>query len=136
MNSVQRARGARPVVVLLLFLLASCNYRVDKSEPPAGSGGVGRGENPASVPAYATVQSEVFERHCTSCHGGAGGVNLESYGNVKKNLNQIADAVMSGRMPKRDSLSAKEKELLFSWIGSGAPEFAVTQAREDQGRPQ
>jgi len=74
---------------------------------------------------YAIVKEKIFEPHCTECHGNKGGVNLETYANVKLNLNDIARTTVEQKtMPKNGALAKDEITLLSEWIKAGAPEFA------------
>ena len=72
---------------------------------------------------YQTVNKEIFQPKCISCHGVSGGVNLESYAEVKKHLSAIERTVIVDKtMPKNGSLSNGQRELLAAWIRAGAPE--------------
>ncbi|MBI3535303.1 MAG: hypothetical protein HY072_07440, partial [Deltaproteobacteria bacterium] len=72
---------------------------------------------------YQMVHEKVFAVHCIFCHGNAGGVNLESYINVKKNLSAIENVTLVVKtMPKNGVLTTSESTLLSAWIKAGAPE--------------
>jgi mono/diheme cytochrome c family protein len=71
---------------------------------------------------YEFVRKKVFLPSCVTCHGSSGGVNLESYENVKKNLSAIGQAALVKEiMPKNGTLSAKQRDVLATWILAGGP---------------
>ncbi len=77
--------------------------------------------------AFANVYGRVIRPNCVGCHGNGGGINLESYANVKANLSKIYQAAITERkMPKAPNapLSANDLGLLNAWIQAGAPETA------------
>ncbi|MGE0763734.1 MAG: hypothetical protein AB7N80_10695 [Bdellovibrionales bacterium] len=79
-------------------------------------------EEKATMMNFMFINSRILEAKCTSCHGNSGRVNLESYESVKLNLKKIQTSVFIERtMPKRGSLTAEEKRLLWNWIKIGAP---------------
>lgn len=68
------------------------------------------------------LNQSVFLPKCASCHGTSGGINLESYADIVKNLPDIKNSVfITQTMPKKDFLSEDEKRLLWNWIEMGAP---------------
>lgn len=68
------------------------------------------------------LNQSVFLPKCVSCHGNSGGISLESYADVVKNLSEIKRSVFIAQtMPKKDFLSDEEKRLLWNWIEMGAP---------------
>lgn len=73
-------------------------------------------------PVYQTVAEAVFKPRCTACHGTKGGVNLESYAEVKSNLTLVKAVIASDEMPPGSPLSPEQKTLLQKWIQAGAPE--------------
>lgn len=86
---------------------------------------------PGSI-SYEDVRTGVFATSCVRCHSvknPEGGVKLDSYAEVKRNLAEvIKSALIEKSMPKNKELSKNQYELLLNWIGSGAPEKA-------EGRP-
>lgn len=81
----------------------------------------------ASELTYASVYERVLRPNCVSCHGNAAGVNLETYENVKTNLQKIYEAVLVRRkMPKAPAppLTPDQLGILNAWIKAGAPETA------------
>lgn len=84
---------------------------------------------------YATVSKLVIADKCLTCHSAANPkgkcpsspnpeekVKLESYADVLKNVSCIGKDVEEGSMPKRDSLSEWQKDLILGWLAIGAPE--------------
>lgn len=71
---------------------------------------------------YATIKATVIEPKCVGCHGGAGGVDLDSYANVKAHLAKVDTMVSSNKMPPKKPLDPALKDQLLNWIQSGAPE--------------
>ncbi len=68
------------------------------------------------------IYQNILVPNCVSCHGNAGGINLETYSNVKRNLSQIRRSVFDEHsMPKRSALTTKELAILWTWIEMGAP---------------
>lgn len=110
----------------LVFLIAlgsfSCSYRIDKN--PATS---------ESMPSftkgelsYALVDQYVLAPKCIQCHGNSGGINLENYSEVKRNIRGVeAAALVTFAMPKSPvtALSEAQRAMLQDWISIGAPEF-------------
>ena len=69
--------------------------------------------------------------NCTFCHGAPGsnmgGLNLETYANVKANIVAINQAVISKKvMPPSGPLADADLKLLSAWISAGAPENVPT----------
>lgn len=91
--------------------------------------------NPPPQPSgtnYQTVNSQVLQPYCLSCHSAAGGnragINLESYSNVLKNITAVKSTINSGSMPRGTTLSASQKKLILDWIAAGAPQTAAKTA--------
>jgi uncharacterized membrane protein len=109
--------------VAVLFLTASCSYRLDKQ----GASDAGVGGPTAEMMArisYADV-STIFQNRCVTCHGSSGGVNLESLASARTALARIRQStIIEHRMPKSPgaSLSDEERMTLWAWIDAGAPE--------------
>ena len=111
--------------------------------PVAASPAPGPGQGPAPAPApdldpsnpeemdpsldWATVSGLVIEPSCVGCHSNPsnkGGVNLETYRNTLRDLEDVKEAVEKDEMPLRSSLTAQQKKLILDWIAAGAPEFS------------
>lgn len=72
---------------------------------------------------YKLVHREVFQPRCIACHGASGGVNLQSYGQVKANLKAIKRAALVNKtMPPDGPLTARQRNILSKWIALGAPQ--------------
>ena len=111
------------LIVIFSFGLVGCNlnrasqaplYLKPKDPLPAEA---------LSELSYIGITQKIFVPKCISCHGDSGGVNLESYSEVVKNLWLIKKAVLIEKtMPKNDSLTTEELSYLSNWIEIGAPE--------------
>lgn len=108
------------------FSLLGCGY--SHTQLPNSSQdrqGLGTPADPSKID-YSLVQSQIFSAHCTKCHsvgaGNKGGVNLESYQNIKALIQTIAGEVNGNSMPPSGPLPDTDKALLNSWIDAGAPE--------------
>jgi mono/diheme cytochrome c family protein len=109
--------SAFAAVLTLLSLAACSSYQEKEAKGLPGSSGNG-------TVSYQTVHEKVFAPNCLACHGNSGGVNLESYASVKRNLKMIEKVVFKTKtMPKGKTLGSTESELLLSWIKAGAPEI-------------
>ncbi len=81
---------------------------------------------------YSFISSRILEPKCTSCHGTAGNINLESYEAVILHLKGIKKSVFQERtMPKKGALTAEEKRLLWGWIEMGAPRESASLPPEE-----
>lgn len=106
---------------------AGCNYSSNKTPLNFQQGKSGLESIPAgTIVSYSVIHTSIMQPKCIECHssagGDAGGINLENYENVAANLGIIKGEVASDSMPKnRGKLTAKQKELLFTWIDAGAP---------------
>lgn len=117
------------LLLLTSLYLSGCNYNLSKvplsfqeglSDIPEGT-----------ILSYQTLNSKIIGPRCLECHSNSGGnsgdVNLESYEKVMGQLGDIKDSVESNRMPKnRAKLSARELNLLVTWINAGGPRDGVT----------
>lgn len=80
-----------------------------------------------SIIHFSTDIKPIFDTHCNSqsgCHGSVniGSISLESYDNIKDNINDILTRIKTGNMPKNnvkleDCLIAKIQE----WKNIGTP---------------
>lgn len=77
-------------------------------------------------PIFSEVFSLVIGPKCATCHsiagGNRGGLNLETYDNVKAQIALVKDAVGAGWMPPRSRppLTPDERDLVLKWIEQGA----------------
>lgn len=107
-------------VFLTLLLLSGCSYL--SPSDPMSTGSVLTPQQKAQL-SFESVQKTVFQQSCTSCHGSAGGINLESYESIKNNIVAIERSVFKTKtMPKGNSLSADQMAVLKAWIEMGTPE--------------
>ena len=118
------ARLVQPFIVfpILLLALGGCTFFHDKTlsgDSLLNGSGVVDG---AKI-SFQTVRQQVFAPNCISCHGNSGGVNLENYSSVIRNLARIEKAALIDKtMPRDRQLGGGESNLLNAWIQAGAPE--------------
>lgn len=96
---------------LALVILGGCNSLEDKT-----GGAQDRVQTAGSID-FALVRERIFEPRCLSCH-----VQYGTYQGVRAEMEVIAKAVDSNRMPKGTPLQQPLKDLLRDWIQDGAPE--------------
>jgi len=85
------------------------------------------GEQPPVVeagPNFQIIRSQILQPKCLKCHSGAGagGVSLDSYDSVVRNLSSVEAAVTQGFMPPRGPMERDLQDLLIKWIKLGAPQ--------------
>jgi len=73
---------------------------------------------------YANVNEKVFQESCVRCHGTSGGIGLETYTDVKANIDLVTSEVVNGDMPPSGALSSDLRALVQAWSDAGAPEQA------------
>lgn len=108
----------------MFFILVSCNYRIDKMD---SSGPVSSPRELMETVSFQQVKKEVFAPKCISCHGNAGGVNLESHASAHKHMDSIRRSVLQTKsMPKApvNPLNDHQLELITAWVDAGGPEHA------------
>ncbi|KYG70704.1 hypothetical protein AZI85_01875 [Bdellovibrio bacteriovorus] len=110
------------LIISMFSVFSGCHYKISKDSAVVDDGNVGAGQVD-----FAIVMSEVIAPKCLECHssagGNRGGVNLETYANVKAEIAAIQSTVANNSMPlNRQPLSARQKALLNKWIEAGAPE--------------
>lgn len=114
--------------VFLLFLgisMVGCNYTKLKQSPEDGALKFSLPSEKISELSYSMLNQKIFVPKCISCHGNAGGISLETYADVVKNINLINKVVFQEKtMPKKGSLSDEELSYLWNWIKLGTPEQA------------
>ena len=114
----------------LTLIFVSCNYSIPNIQNGVSGNQVLNAVPIGSIPSYQTVATAIFTPKCLSCHssggGNAGGVNLETYASVTSHLAAVSSSITSGSMPKNSApLTAREKEILLSWIDAGGPLNAI-----------
>lgn len=111
---------------LISLLLVGCNY--SRLKDASLDGDNSRFSLPIDQRAdlsYSYVSQKVLGPKCISCHGGSGGVSLESYQSVLQHLGNIKKVVFQTQtMPKNGGLNQQEMSILWTWIDMGAPELA------------
>lgn len=106
--------------LLTLGTLSGCgNYEEFKEDPS----GAFQGRADASTLTFNEVLEQVIAPKCLKCHG-----NYDQYDAVVADLSTITRTVRTNSMPKDGPLSDSEKQILFSWIFSGAPQGQVRPA--------
>ena len=109
----------RNLLFLCAFGLGGCGYW-SRSNPQVEGFKPLTAEEKLSL-SYEAIKP-VIEKRCGSCHGTSGGVNLETYENVMKNLAAVKRTVLvTGEMPPRRQITQRELQMLESWIEMGAP---------------
>jgi len=120
------------VLSIALLLLVGCDESPDPGplQPDAGPGFDG------PVPTYHEDVAPLIARECLSCHveGGIGPFELDSYAEVERHGEVVAEAVMIGYMPPwlpdrecrqyahERGLSTEEREVFDHWVAGGMPE--------------
>lgn len=115
-------------ILFVCFFLSACGYNntevLEGGVPLPGEGGAGN-NGPVD---FKMINSQVLQPYCFRCHsqagGNKGGINLETYSQVKPKISRIKGAIESGFMPQNSTLPAGPKSMLIAWINSGAPESA------------
>ncbi len=105
-----------------LLLLSACNSyeakdHTDHAQVPLAK---------ASLD-FNLIQARILKSECIMCHsdasGNAAGVNLETYANVKKFIEDVQQTVVVEKtMPPGKPISNEDQQLLINWISNGAPE--------------
>ncbi len=113
------------IYIFLSFVMLGCNYTKLKQTSADQNLNFSLPEEKLSELSYSLISQKIFLPKCVSCHGNSGNVNLESYGDITRNIALIKKTVFDERtMPKRGSLTEEELSYLWSWIKIGAPEQA------------
>ncbi len=125
----------KKTIILLILGLSGCNYTALHDPLPLPSEGeaeqcVPTGNLESSI-TYLQIRDEVLAPKCVSCHSSsfsAGGVNLDNYASAKIHASRILFTVENNQMPRGPNgpLLPAEKEKVFLWVTSGAPENLPT----------
>jgi uncharacterized membrane protein len=110
--------------LFLFFNLVACNYNRVHGEAPDKAAKLE--EMSAASFDYASVQFAVISPKCLNCHsasgGNKGGLNLETYPQVRANMNRIYFRAIEKRDMPAEGLPQASFDLLKSWLEAGAPE--------------
>jgi hypothetical protein len=112
-------KGALSAFVLMMLTVSGCSFRELKQDVPTIIA-----VKPGSID-FKLISTVVFEPRCVDCHGAKGGVSVESYPEVLRNLQAIKGVIENQEMPPRVPLTTDEQNLILQWIADGAPESVV-----------
>lgn len=125
---------SKTIILLFVNLVFSCNYYKNSGSqvvPQINSEDV---TTLAIYNNYASINTFVLSNQCLSCHseasGNKGGLNLETYIQIKSNLNQIMYRVLETKDMPPNPLPETQFNLLKYWLESGAPEHNTTNGPE------
>ncbi|MGB0888502.1 MAG: c-type cytochrome [Vicingaceae bacterium] len=110
------------IIVSSVIFVSSCSYNKDLPEPEVIT------ENEENVPVtYTDDVQAIMTNNCTGCHGGSGGVNLNTYAQVKAQADAgrlLARAIngAGGPMPQGGLMPQATRDVLQAWLDQGAPE--------------
>ncbi len=122
--------------LFLSFALLGCNYTNLKQTAADDSQKFSLPEESVQALSYSVISQKIFSSRCVSCHGNSGNINLESYTEVKRNLDLIKKTVFDEKtMPKKGVLTDEELSYLWVWIKLGAPEQAQNGTAEPVPEP-
>jgi uncharacterized membrane protein len=110
----------------LSFLIFGCNYNHVKSADASGSeNGLNQNLKMGSLD-YQSLQLLVLQKQCVRCHSSAGGnqgsLNLETYAQVRAQMNKIYYRSIEKKDMPPSGLSNSDFDYLKSWLEAGAPE--------------
>lgn len=113
------------ILVLISFVLFACNYSTKNAEMPVQM--TEEKLNQLVLESnYESVNAKVISAQCLNCHsaatGNKGNLNLESYQNIRTNLNQIMYRVLEVKDMPQGGLSESDYALMEMWLTAGAPE--------------
>ncbi len=112
------------ILLALLFFISNCSYYINPQQQKSSEeDNSGFSEN--TVIDFKSIQS-VSLKVCLQCHNGQTTPNLSNYTSLRSNLNLVWSQVLTNKMPPPaqgfQPLSDCQKNLLKTWIESGAPE--------------
>jgi uncharacterized membrane protein len=120
-------RSTLQTIVFIIFSLGflGCNYSTKNAELPT----VLTEEKLDQLMLesnYQSVNAKVISGQCLNCHseatGNKGKLNLETYENIRANLNQIMYRVLEVKDMPEGGLNETDFALMDMWLTSGAPE--------------
>jgi mono/diheme cytochrome c family protein len=112
------------VGIVCVSLLASCSY--NKTELPTPEEEAVEATNPnGTVVTYTSHVKTIMDNNCIGCHGGSGGVNLDTYSVVKAQADAgriLARAIngSGGTMPPGGLMPQTTLDTLQFWLDQGA----------------
>lgn len=121
------------ILISILSLSFGCSYS-QTTDPNSNSSESGLNTTNPSDPItpnptepavrFADVKANVFDASCTSCHSSRGlSLNFSSYSNTTRYLTKIRnDVFVNGSMPPQSNLTTLQKQVLKTWLDTGAPE--------------
>jgi len=113
------------IAIICSLGLFACNYSTKNTEMPAQLTEE-RINQLALESNYESVNAKVIIGQCLQCHsqaaGNAGNLNLETYQNIRANLNQIMYRVLETKDMPRGGLNGIDYALMEMWLQAGAPE--------------
>lgn len=112
----------------LILILVSVSFLIgcNSYNPKEYVKGLKASKSEVSFPDYNLIQNKLLQPYCVYCHstasGNGGGVNLETYQNVKNFIDSIHHtSVVSKTMPPGKPLPADLQLMLTNWVAQGAP---------------
>lgn len=120
-----RSRLQTIILILGSLELSACNYSTKNAEMPVQI--TEEKLNQLALESnYESINAKVISGQCLSCHseasGNKGNLNLESYQNIRANLNQIMYRVLEVKDMPLGGLTASDYALMQMWLTAGAPE--------------
>jgi len=110
------------ILILMTFVFSACGYKNTELKESPISGNLSQ----EGVITFATIKNQILGPQCLRCHssagGNRGGVNLETYANVKARLTGIQSAINNNFMPPSGALAQNLKTLFNTWVTGGAIE--------------
>ncbi|MGZ3742642.1 MAG: hypothetical protein ACXWRE_01905 [Pseudobdellovibrionaceae bacterium] len=114
----------KKALLMVLTFAGGCNYNHIRGDATTHQQPLE--ENSLSSLDYQSLQIEVLGPQCLRCHssagGSKGGLNLETYEQVRLNMNKIYFRSIEKKDMPPDPLSAAQFELLKNWLEAGVPE--------------
>lgn len=119
---------SKKIICLALLTLSSCNYYKNRGDQSLPNFDANTDVTALAVyNNYASINNLIISNQCLNCHsnatGNKGGLNIETYSNVKANLNQIMYRVLETKDMPPNGMSESQTNLFKFWLESGAPEF-------------
>ena len=106
--------------------LGACNYNHVKKEGARGARGAQGETMLAASLDYASVRQNILGPECLRCHssagGNQGGLNLETYPQVRANLSRIYYRSIEKKDMPSGGLGEAQYQILKAWIDAGGPE--------------